>query len=432
MYDNCPATMENVLIFVVLFAGTLGFVVSLVLFFANRAESFSARLLAAFLSCFSFFAIYFGLQTTSFFQHYPHLWKVFVWVSFLYMPISYIYVRSVLRQSFRFERWDFLFLLPAIVYTASHIPVFLLPASVKLQYLEEVARNPIYITMEPYGLLPPWSGFIMRLLLGIGCVLGQYYQLKQWNRRTMDNIGRDQQNRYMYRWLLSFTLVMATFYALVSIQFMLRVQFGYSFGAVTLLTIVGTIVFVCFSLLFKPSILYGMQGWVRPAAAVVPAVPVPATDGSSLSAAVPVPALADEAPVAPPEEKKRSYLTAEQGAAIKLALESHFTANRPFLQPGYSIAQLAHELKIPSYQLSGFINQEYGKNFNELINEHRVHHLVEHVKDADSLSQFTLEAIGREVGFNSRAAFIAAVRKVTGKTPSEVLGRRGKEVGAGA
>lgn len=438
--------MENVLIFVVLFAGTLGFVVSLVLFFANRAESFSARLLAAFLSCFSFFAIYFGLQTTSFFQHYPHLWKVFVWVSFLYMPISYIYVRSVLRQSFRFERWDFLFLLPAIIYTASYIPVFLLPASVKLQYLEEIARNPIYITMEPHSLLPPWSGFIIRVLLGIGCVWGQYYQLKQWNRRTMDNIGRDQQNRYMYRWLLSFTLVMATFYALVSIQFLLRVQFGYSFGAVTLLTIVGTILFVSMSLLFKPSILYGMQGWVRPSAAVVQAVPVPAPHGSSLpadvpvpaphgsslSADVPVPALADEAPSAPLEEKKKSYLSPEQGAAIKQALESHFTANRPFLQPGYSIAQLAHELKIPSYQLSGFINQEYGKNFNELINEHRVHHLVEHFKDADSLSQFTLEAIGREVGFNSRAAFISAVRKVTGKTPSEVLGRRGKEVGAGA
>jgi AraC-like DNA-binding protein len=173
----------------------------------------------------------------------------------------------------------------------------------------------------------------------------------------------------------------------------------------------GTIFFVCFSLLFKPSILYGMQGWVKK----IPTTPLPIE---------PVEAL-----MQPIEEKKKTYLTAEQGAAIKQALEAHLQDNLPFLKPGYSIAQLSQELNIPSYQLSGFINQEYAKNFNELINEYRVRHLISHYPGGEASSQYTLEAIGREVGFNSRAAFIAAVRKVTGKTPSEVLGRRVKNSG---
>jgi AraC-like DNA-binding protein len=140
-----------------------------------------------------------------------------------------------------------------------------------------------------------------------------------------------------------------------------------------------------------------------------------------------MPALVEPVAELPAEEKKKTYLSAEQGAAMKAALEAHMQQKKPYLKPGYSIAQLSQELDIPSYQLSGFINQQYAKNFNELINEYRVDYLVHQIKGKESLSQFTLEAIGREVGFNSRAAFIAAVRKVTGKTPSEVLGRRGKE-----
>jgi AraC-like DNA-binding protein len=175
-------------------------------------------------------------------------------------------------------------------------------------------------------------------------------------------------------------------------------------------SIIATILFVSLSILFKPSILYGIRGWVNPAVAERTESELPAQPSQAENI-----------------EKKKSYLTAEQGEAMKSALEAHMRDKKPFLKPGYSIAQLSQELNIPSYQLSGFINQAYTKNFNELVNEYRVDYLVNQLKDKESLSQFTLEAIGREVGFNSRAAFIAAVRKVTGRTPSEILGRRARE-----
>jgi AraC-like DNA-binding protein len=404
--------MESIMLFGVFFSGTLGFVVSLVLIYANKAESFSARLLAGFLMCFSFFAIYFGLQFTDFFRHFPHLWKAFVWVSFLYMPISYLYVRSVLKQSFRFARWDFLLLLPAIVYTASFIPLYLKSAQEKLLLLEEMYRHPEFMSMEPQSLFPHWTGFALRVLLGIGCVAGQVCHLRRWNERTKNDIGQEPRNREMYRWLFAFTAMMGVFYLLVSAQFIFKGQFGKDIGPVTLYTIVGTVLFVSLSLLFKPSILYGMHGW---------------TKGKGIS---PVPAARLEPSPQPTEEKKKTYFSVEHGASMKATLEMHMLEKKPFLKPGYSIAQLAQELNIPSYQLSGFINQAYAKNFNELINEYRVQHLLNHVKHQGGLSQFTLEAIGREVGFNSRAAFIAAVRKVTGKTPSEILGRRSKELEA--
>jgi AraC-like DNA-binding protein len=46
------------------------------------------------------------------------------------------------------------------------------------------------------------------------------------------------------------------------------------------------------------------------------------------------------------------------------------------------------------------------------------------VRDSEDAFQYTLEALGKMAGFNSRTAFIAAVKKKTGKTPSELFNRR--------
>jgi AraC-like DNA-binding protein len=87
------------------------------------------------------------------------------------------------------------------------------------------------------------------------------------------------------------------------------------------------------------------------------------------------------------------------------------------------LSDLSAEIDVPVYQLSAFINQEYGKNFNELVNEYRVGY-VKKLLDANSeYRQYTLEAIGRMAGFNSRTTFIAAVKKVSGMTPVEYLGQ---------
>ena len=77
---------------------------------------------------------------------------------------------------------------------------------------------------------------------------------------------------------------------------------------------------------------------------------------------------------------------------------------------------------IPSYQLSAFINQEYGKNFNELLNDYRVDYLAKLAKTSTDFYQYTLEALGRKAGFNSRTTFITAVKKRTNQTPSDYFG----------
>jgi AraC-like DNA-binding protein len=129
------------------------------------------------------------------------------------------------------------------------------------------------------------------------------------------------------------------------------------------------------------------------------------------------------------KEIKKYTLSIEQGQQYKTLLETHLNIHQPFRKVGYSLTDLSHELQIPPHQLSAFINQEYAKNFSELINGYRIDYLIQRSKESDDFEQYTLEAISKEAGFNSRATFISAVKKHAGKTPSELFrSKESKEV----
>lgn len=121
---------------------------------------------------------------------------------------------------------------------------------------------------------------------------------------------------------------------------------------------------------------------------------------------------------------QRAGLSSEQSRRYKLAIAEHLSSSLAFRRPGYTIRDLAHETGIPGYMISLFINQEYGMNFNELINAYRVEYLAKVVNSSFDYKTYTLEALGKMAGFNSRTAFIASIKKHTGMTPSAFFGRK--------
>jgi AraC-like DNA-binding protein len=391
----------------VFFASILGFVVAVILFFVNKTDSFSSRLLSGYLVCISLLALNYALMTTTYFQRHPHLWRILAWSSFSFSPMAYLYVRSVLEQSYRFKKWDFLFFLPAILHALNLLPFYLLPASEKLEVISNAYINKKLIALEPEGLLPERWAIWARILVGLLTTFGQFFLLSKWKSRIYANSKNEHQNISTFRWLNMFTLIQALFWSLVILEFIFHFSRKADLNYTIIFTITGTIFFISMYLLLRPSILYGMTGWLQ-TSAIADSIPdsiIPVTETVSTN---------------------KNTLSIEQGEAYKRALESHFRENLPFRKNGYTIGDLSHELNIPSHQLSAFINQEYGKNFNELINEYRVDYLSDTIRSSNDHLQFTLEALGREAGFNSRAAFIAAVKKKTGKTPSELFGRRGE------
>jgi len=408
MYDNF--NMDQIIdwyFIVIFFAGILGIVVAFILFFVNKNDSFSSRILAGYLVCFSLLALNYALMTTSFFQNYPHLWRVLGWASFSFAPLGYLYTKSVLEQSYRFRTRDILLFIPAFLHFLNLLPFFILPATEKLEIIQNALKNTKLITSEPEGLWPEGWSVWLRVLVGLVSATGGMILLKKWKPKILGKAKNEKQNVSTFQWLLLFNLTQAIFWLMIIAEFILHFTKEPDLNFTIIFTITGSILFVCLYLLVQPSILYGMKGWLQEPEIIV------ADQGNIGSKVDIIPA-------------NKNTLSIEQGEAYKLALESHFTDKLSFRKNGYTIGDLSHELNIPSHQLSAFINQEYGKNFNELINEYRVDYLTDTIKSTMDHSQFTLEALGKEAGFNSRAAFISAVKKKTGKTPSELFGRRGE------
>jgi AraC-like DNA-binding protein len=100
------------------------------------------------------------------------------------------------------------------------------------------------------------------------------------------------------------------------------------------------------------------------------------------------------------------------------ALEHYLKTERNFLNPNVSLDEIANHLNLSTGHLSKVINTELGVSFKDYLNNLRVEEAKRYLLDPE-FSNYTLVAIGLEAGFNSKSAFNASFKKITGITPSQ-------------
>ncbi len=116
----------------------------------------------------------------------------------------------------------------------------------------------------------------------------------------------------------------------------------------------------------------------------------------------------------------------KEGELQKLAatLELFLKEEQPYKNPNLDLGMLSEQMNVPASRLSLAINKVLGKNFYDLINELRVQRSIVLLRENP---HFTIEGIAYDSGFNSRASFYRAFKKMTSSTPSEYLQQQ-KEV----
>lgn len=374
----------------------IGLMVAAILYFLNRESSFSARLLAGYLLSISVISIFSALYHTNFFLFFPHVPRTMVFLSLSASPFAYLYLRSVLRQQFTWTKSDFLFFIPAVLYTINMIPFYAMPMDEKLAIIRQQLADNSIIALEPEGWLPQGWGIILRMVYGVVLASFQVKMLVNWRKKNSEKLI--PQNQAMFRWLIGFTMLVLSSFIILLIEYAFQISYFFDFYRLITLTMTVSICITCIFLFLQPNLLYGLTGWFQEA------------NESTISE--PEIAIAQETTPSNTfsKETERSY---------RALLESHLTNQQPFLKVGYKIGDLSKELDIPTYILSAFINQAYGKNFNEWVNEYRVHYLKGLLQKNPDFRKYTFEALGNLAGFNSRTTFIAAVKKTTQKTPSE-------------
>ncbi|NQZ78761.1 MAG: AraC family transcriptional regulator [Ekhidna sp.] len=130
----------------------------------------------------------------------------------------------------------------------------------------------------------------------------------------------------------------------------------------------------------------------------------------------------DIKPVTSTNENQEKYiksgLTISEMDKIESALKTIMEGDQLYLNPEISLPELAAKIEVKPNYLSQVINQQFGQNFFDFINQYRVEEVKKRILDPQ-LQHLSLLGIGLECGFKSKSSFNKSFKKHTGMTPSE-------------
>ena len=388
--------MANIQVFGVLLLaiGTIGFLITAILIFSNQEHRLASILLAALVFSLSVIIASNAAYTSDFFLQQPHLYRLFSFLSFCIGPFSYLYVRTVLYHALALRPIDFLYFIPSALYWFNRIPFIFQSASEKSQSIAMALENKALIALEPEGLLPQGWTAIFRVLTGVVFLFFQVRLLIRWRKNRPGTITPDS-NAERFKWLALLTAILSFGFLAVFIETIFHIN-RVTTENLIVATIAFCILFISSYLLAKPKILYGMSGWPTN----------------------------EESKETEDKENPRPYqINQQQRQTISEKLNHWKEKEKGFLNQGFTLRDLSDQISIPSYQVSAFINQEFDRSFNDYINDLRIDHFMHQIKNDPRTTNFTIQSIGEELGFRSRTSFIAALKKRTGKTPSELIGK---------
>jgi len=94
--------------------------------------------------------------------------------------------------------------------------------------------------------------------------------------------------------------------------------------------------------------------------------------------------------------------------------------HKPYLNPNFSVAQLAVALKVPQHHISYCFNKVFQQRFTKMKTKLRVEHAKKLLANGEHLN-ITIDAIGLQSGFSTRSNFFSSFKEEAGCTPTEYL-----------
>ena len=122
---------------------------------------------------------------------------------------------------------------------------------------------------------------------------------------------------------------------------------------------------------------------------------------------------------ATPRQKYQSSSLAEDNKTmLNNSIMKVFESDEIF-STDFNMQKLAALVSSNYNNVSQVINEQFGKNFSQLLNEYRIAEACRRLNDIEHYGKHTIEAIGESVGYGSRSTFITQFKLLTGMTPSD-------------
>lgn len=126
------------------------------------------------------------------------------------------------------------------------------------------------------------------------------------------------------------------------------------------------------------------------------------------------------------QKYEKSSLTEESKQRIKKILEQVMKEEKLYLDYSLSLPSLAKKIRVSPHHLSQVLNDCLNRNFYSYIADFRIRDAQQILIDP-AQANIKLEEVAEMVGYNSKPAFNAAFKKLTGMTPSKFRESRTKK-----
>jgi AraC-like DNA-binding protein len=324
----------------------------------------------------------------------PHFFRLPSPLYYAMFPAAYLYVKLVITDRTQLKKWDYLHFLPAFMHLIEMVPFYLKSAEEKMISITSVMQQHIQLYEHNEGWLPSYVHNIIRGAIGL------VYGVLIWRivGQSFKGVPPASYHAVIKRWLLTLGtinfaigLFAILFLTLLFIPAPLRAS-GLSLVFLVTLSVAN------FYLFYRPEILYGMPRSVFDTERHDSSPQVVMNLSKSLSSS--------------PRE------IPEFIAEYQSKVDQYMHQSKRFLEPDLGLKDIARDTGIPVHHLKLMINGAEQKKINEYINEYRIKHLKKRIVEG-AIKHKTLEGLAIDCGFGSKATFIRAVKKLTGKTPRE-------------
>lgn len=432
--------MEKFYEILLISTSVVGFYVSFILLFKARQNRHLNHLLALYtLTCSIFFLlIYSAIRGWG--SDAVITVRTFTPILLITPPIGYLYFRALLADETRFSKSDLIHLVPLILNLIYFSPQLINLISGHAWYSGQLMEVDQQIQFINPGPLPDAFIITFRIavtLIYVLMVVKFFLQKKSY----LHQIQGGSMYSKSKNWIRIVLIGHVSFGGFIIInQFLILLtndSGGLSYGGLTaIFALLGLNIIIIYAV-SNPEILFGLPQFVKPdlvsestSEPLHKSIPDPSHSiagkkhtviDKNEEAPKPLTVQASEITEAKADIASDPVVKIEVSEAMQLLvgrIHDYIARHQPYRNQEFNIASLSDSLDVPQHHIAFIFRQVLHKSFVEYRNGLRVDHAKELIRMGKH-KQITIEAIGTDAGFSSRATFFAVFKEVTGKTPGQ-------------
>jgi AraC-like DNA-binding protein len=347
-------------------------------------------------------------------------------IFYLVGPLSFFYVRGVLRDNTKMDKKDWLHFLPFIIFFTGSIPYFFSTWDFKLLVAQNMLSEQWNMSQFDLNIFIPHKVDHVLNILALYFYAGSlWYLIRKHKRNSSSRIYLVPQFKLIRKWLFIFTLIVtiiALNFSVTAAELLIYDEKSVFLEMANGPLFFASIVYVVMNMgiMFFPHIMYGLPlEKIHTVTNETENIPTyTAAETYTLEPQNIVPAFAldvelDETGLMP------RLFSDDYIKQIEDQLQV-FIEKEAYLEPDFRLVSIISISGIPAHHLSYYFNTILKSSFSDWRNNLRIKYAIQ-LFNQGSLEFHTLEAVALKSGYSNQNTFIRAFKLSTGKTPSNYV-----------